>query len=128
MKITIALVTMAALSVCGAAMQAESKTPSASASHPDSGSLVKDLRVEVALFGSGTHLADVTDRVVELLRSKPEGFTAKAEWLRVDPAPGKNKSLMIRYRYHDQERVFLITGGNLASYVSMVDGEEEVRL
>ena len=28
---------------------------------------VRDVRIELALFGSGTHLADVTDRVAELL-------------------------------------------------------------
>ena len=81
---------------------------------------VKDIRVELALFGSGTHLADVTDRVAQLLRDEPDGFTARADWLHIDPAPGKNKSLLIRYRYQDQERFFLITGGNRASYAALV--------
>lgn len=80
---------------------------------------VKDIRVELALFGSGTQLADVTDRVAQLLRDAPDGFTARADWLHIDPVPGKNKSLMIRYRCRDQERFFLITGGNRASYAAL---------
>ena len=84
---------------------------------------VKDIRVELALFGSGTQLADVTDRVAQLLHDEPDGFTARADWLHIDPAPGKNKSLLIRYRYHDQERFFLITGGNRASYGALVSDD-----
>lgn len=84
--------------------------------HPQT---VQDIRVELALFGSGTHLVDVTDRVAELLRDKPEGFTARAEWFHIDPAPGKNKSLLIRYRWRNQERYFLVTGGNRASYAAL---------
>ncbi|HEX5228242.1 MAG TPA: hypothetical protein VFW44_11055 [Bryobacteraceae bacterium] len=90
--------------------------------HPET---VQDIRVELALFGSGTHLADVTDRVAELLRDKPEGFTARAEWFHIDPAPGKNKSLLIRYRCRNQERFFLVTGGNRASYAALA-AEEDV--
>lgn len=84
--------------------------------HPQT---VQDIRVELALFGSGTHLVDVTDRVAELLRDKPDGFTARAEWFHIDPAPGKNKSLLIRYRCRNQERYFLVTGGNRASYAAL---------
>ncbi|HXE51940.1 MAG TPA: hypothetical protein VN541_02950 [Tepidisphaeraceae bacterium] len=86
---------------------------------------VRDIRVELALFGSGTHLADVTDRVAQLLRDEPAGFTARADWLHTDPAPGKNKSLLIRYRYHNQERLFLITGGNRASYEALIRDDNE---
>jgi len=89
----------------------------------DAGSIVNDVRIELALFGSGARLADVTDRVVQLLRSEPNGFTARADWLHIDPVPGKNKSLMIRYRYHDQERLFLITGGNRVNYSALVEGD-----
>jgi hypothetical protein len=81
--------------------------------------MVRQIRIELALFGSGKRLADVTDRVAQLLREEPEGFTARADWLRIDPASGKNKSLMIRYRYGDQERYFVITGGNRASYADL---------
>jgi hypothetical protein len=91
----------------------------------DAGAMVNDVRIELALFGSGTHLADVTDRVVQLLRTEPQGFLARSDSLHIDPVPGKNKSLLIRYRYQDQERLFLITGGNRASYAALVEGDED---
>jgi hypothetical protein len=89
------------------------------ATSPASARAVKGVIVEQALFGSGTSLADVTDRVVQLLLSEPQGFTAQSDWLRVDPAPGKNKSLVIRYVYHDAVRMFVVTGYNRASYAAM---------
>lgn len=101
------------------APQPPTTRPAAVVPTPDAA--MKDVRIELALFGSGTHLADVTDRVVELLRTQPQGFTARADWLKVDPAPGKNKSLLIRYRYHDQERTFMITGGNRAALAELVE-------
>ena len=90
-----------------------------------SGTTVKDVRIELALFGSGTHLVDVTDRAVELLRTQPQGFEARADWLKIDPMPGKNKSLLIRYRYHNQERYFMVTGGNRASYSALVEEQTD---
>lgn len=81
-----------------------------------------DVIVEQALFGSGTKLVDVTDRVVELLRSEPQGFKAEADWLRVDPVPGKTKSLWIRYVYRDTPRMFMVSLNNRASYQAMIAG------
>lgn len=119
------------VSVSGAAPSSSAKTvatPEAAKppviAHP---ATVKDIRVELALFGSGTQLADVTDRVAQLLRDEPDGFTARADWLHIDPTPGKNKSLLIRYRYRDQERFFMITGGNRASYTALVAEEESAK-
>lgn len=85
---------------------------------------IKDLLLEQALFGSGSRLADVTDRVALLLLSEPQGFTAQADWLRTDPVPGKNKSLLIRYRYRDQEHLFMVTGNNRASYAALLEGPD----
>jgi hypothetical protein len=75
--------------------------------------------------GGGTvgMLADVTDRVVQLLRSEPNGFTATADWLRIDPTPGKNKSLLIRYRLRQKEKFFMVTGGNRASFAALIAGD-----
>jgi hypothetical protein len=87
---------------------------------PDAVNSVKDVVVEQALFGSGTRLVDVTARVVQLLRSEPAGFAPTADWLHADPTPGKNKSLLIRYRFRGRERLFLVTGGNRASYAALV--------
>ncbi|HEY7115446.1 MAG TPA: hypothetical protein VH475_02605 [Tepidisphaeraceae bacterium] len=86
---------------------------------------VNDVVVEQALFGSGTRLVDVTARVVQLLRSEPAGFAPAADWLHADPAPGKNKSLLIRYRFRGKERLFIVTGGNRASYAALVAVADE---
>jgi hypothetical protein len=142
MKASIVLIVAAALVVARAEAQTDSSScapPTAkNVSHADgrhenpatrpasdAGNMVNDVRIELALFGSGTHLADVTDRVVQLLRTQPQGFTARSDSLHIDPLPGKNKSLLIRYRYQDQERLFLITGGNRASYALLVEGDED---
>ena len=141
MKTAIMFIASAMLLVVGAGAQtadytASAKTPTIPTTRPASASsgMVYDVRIELALFGSGTHLADVTDRVIELLRSEPQaisantaitpnmvmGFTATAANLHIDPTPGKNKSLLIRYRWHDHERLFMVTGGQRASYAAMV--------
>lgn len=91
----------------------------------DSGSMVNDVRIELALFGSGTRLSDVTDQVVQLLRSQPQGFTAHVNSLHADPTPGKNKSLLIRYRYRGQERLCMVTGQNRVSYAALVADDED---
>lgn len=108
----------AQLSCAPTAVSAKTGSPPAAI---QSSSVVKDVRIELALFGSGTNLVDVTDRATELLRTQPQGFEARADWLKIDPTPGKNKSLLIRYRYHDQERFFMVTGGNRASYAALVE-------
>ena len=142
MKTAILLITSAALFTFGAGVQearidakhstprvegpnADAIIPTTTRPASDVGSMVNDVRVELALFGSGSHLADVTDRVVQLLRSEPNGFLARADFLHNYPAPGKNKLLLIRYPYHDQERLFLITGGNRASYTALVGGDDD---
>jgi hypothetical protein len=86
--------------------------------------IVNDVIIEQAFFGSGTHLADVTDRVVQLLRAEPLGFAAQGDWLHADPAPGKNKSLLIKYVYRDKARLFMVTGANRASYSALIAVEE----
>jgi hypothetical protein len=98
---------------------APSNSQSADRFEPESPARVKDIEIEQALFGSGTHLADVTGRVVELLRTEPKGFTAREDWLHIDPAPRKNKSLLIWYRYKGKERMYVITGGVRASYADL---------
>ncbi len=60
-----------------------------------------------ALFGSGLNTVDVTKRVKELLESEPEGFSARADWLRNDPAPAKPKALAIIYDYRGKHCLFV---------------------
>jgi len=118
MKTVTALLMLALLSTSLAPAQqnAPATRPAADAiGDPD------EIQIEMALFGSGTHLADVTDRVVQLLHSEPQGFEARADWLRIDPAPGQSKSLLIRYRYPGKQRYYMISGGVRASFVAMRD-------
>lgn len=60
-----------------------------------------------ALFGSGLNTVDVTKRVAELLDSEPDGFAARADWLRSDPAPAKAKALAITYDYKGRHYLFV---------------------
>lgn len=82
-----------------------------------SGRTVRDVVILSAVFGTGSTFVDVADRVAELLRTEPQGFTARSDWLRVDdPVPYKNKALVITYRHRGQERTFLATGDQRVSY------------
>ena len=89
-------------------------------SSPQPANAVNDVLIEQALFGSGTRLVDVTPRVVQLLRAEPAGFAPTADWLHADPVPGRNKSLLIRYRFRNKDRLFLVTGQNRASYAALI--------
>jgi hypothetical protein len=82
---------------------------------------VRDVYVRSAQFGSGTHIADVTDRVAELLKREPGGFWARADWLRVDPLPGKAKSLLIDYDYKGKPFRISIVSPNKISYDLLVE-------
>ncbi len=89
----------------------------AAAPNPTKGSkIVRDIEVQSAVFGSGANVADVTDRVVELLRSEPKGFTPRADWLRVDPLPYKRKSLAISYKYRGEPHLLVTSNQEKVSY------------
>jgi hypothetical protein len=59
-----------------------------------------------ATYGSGTHFADVTERVDELLHQPDVEFFARPEWLQADPTPGWNKALTIVYEFKGRRHVF----------------------
>jgi hypothetical protein len=82
---------------------------------------VRDIYVRSAEFGSGIHIADVTDRVSELLRIEPGGFWARADWLRVDPIPYKAKSLVIDYDYKGHPCRIFINSPNKVTYDLLVE-------
>ena len=65
--------------------------------------------VTKALFGSGLNVVDVTKRVAELLHSEPDGFSARADWLKSDPLPYKTKALVIAYDYKGRHYLFVTT-------------------
>jgi hypothetical protein len=117
LALTVAL--LAAMTGCATQPSTSPSTPTTRPT-PDAASAVNDIVIEQALFGSGTRLVDVTPRVIQLLRSEPAGFSPAADWLHADPTPGKNKSLLIRYRFRAKERLFLVTGNNRASYAALI--------
>jgi hypothetical protein len=117
--LALAAALLAAATGCATRPANAPRAPTARVSS-DSANTVNDVVIEQALFGSGTRLVDVTPRVLQLLRSEPAGFTPAADWLHADPVPGKNKSLLIRYRLRGKERLFIVTGGNRASYAALV--------
>lgn len=81
---------------------------------------VGDLEVVSARFAAGTNAADVTARVIELLHRESGGFAARADWLKVDPAPYKSKTLVIIYNYGGRQNLFSVAGGEKVSYDLLV--------
>jgi hypothetical protein len=65
-----------------------------------------NLLVISAVYGSGTHFADVTYRVDDLLHQPFVEFFARPEWLQADPTPGWNKALVIVYEFKGHRHVF----------------------
>ena len=101
-------------------------TPTASAaiSSGSPSTATGEILVATALFGSGTKVANVTKRVVELLHSDPDGFSARADWLRADPIPYKSKALVIAYDYKGKHRLFVTPAGERVSYKLLVANAE----
>ena len=68
-----------------------------------------------ATYGSGTHFADVTERVDELIHQPDVEFFARPEWLHADPTPGWNKALTIVYEFKGHRHVFTAGEGGKVS-------------
>jgi hypothetical protein len=75
------------------------------------GHQVIKIDIERATFGTGLSNTDVTAKVTNLLKSPSQSFVVNADTLGGDPAPYKNKSLIIdylvdgeRYRYSATSR------------------------
>ena len=60
--------------------------------------------------------SDVTPRVIELLHREARGFAARVDWLGIDPAPYKNKTLVIVYYRAGKQNTFKASGGRKVSY------------
>jgi len=71
--------------------------------------VIREVTVRSAIFGTGVEVADVTPRVIHLLRNEPEGFFARRDWLHVDPAPYKRKVLTITYEYQGKPHTLSVT-------------------
>jgi hypothetical protein len=75
-----------------------------------------DITIQSATFGREGNLADVTEKVIDLLRAAPEGFLVNANTLEIDPEPGKKKQLKILYEYKGAKCELTIpTGTRLTS-------------
>jgi hypothetical protein len=77
-----------------------------------------------AVYGSGAHFADVTDRVNALLAEPGIEFFARPEWLRADPTPGWNKALVITFEYKGRRRIFTTGEGGTVSFAKMLKQPE----
>ena len=84
---------------------------SQTSSPPKTSAENSDITILAAWFGAGKKAADVTARVTELLRTRPDGFVVNARTLDRDPAPRKRKRLVIRYDYKGQNCVLTIQAG-----------------
>ena len=80
-----------------------------------------DLLVIAATYGSGTHYADVTYRVNDLLRQPGAEFFARPEWLSADPTPGWNKALVIVYEAKGHRHTFTAGEGGRVSAALLLD-------
>jgi hypothetical protein len=86
-----------------------------------SGDSASDLIIRSVEFGLGTHVADVTERVKELLSRQPEGFIINAQSLGTDPKPGRGKVLTIDFDYQGQAHALVIPAGENLSYQTLVE-------
>lgn len=88
-------------------------------------SLSADLLVISAVYGSGTHYADVTYRVNDLVHQLSVEFFARPEWLQADPTPGWNKTLVIVYEFKGQRRTFTAgEGGRVSAEVLLEEAKK----
>ncbi|MEI6074444.1 MAG: hypothetical protein WCS94_02645 [Verrucomicrobiota bacterium] len=83
------------------------------------------LLIQNAEFGTGGNMADVTDQVSELLRTKAAGFTINSETLGVDPKPGKKKHLTVRYSYKDVSSQMTVAAGKRMSSNTLIQHIEK---
>jgi hypothetical protein len=84
-------------------------TGCASAPPPDlsgAGPKVGELIIISAVYGSGSHFTDVTERVQKRLHTNDSEFYVNPEWLKADPIPGWNKELIITYKYASQRETY----------------------
>ena len=95
-----------------------------SKSGPSSKPAAGDVAIESAIFNTGSRSDNVTGRVVNLLDENSDGFYPKNEWLDVDSAPYRNKSLAIRYWYHGKQYMFVATGNQRVSYKLLQENAE----
>lgn len=96
----------------------------ASTPSPDlsgSGPQVGELTIVSATYGSGDHVADVTDRVEKRLHTDIGEFYVSPQWLKADPIPGWNKELIINYEYAGKRIMFHGGENSRVTYKMLLD-------
>jgi ribosomal protein S27E len=73
-----------------------------------------NVRIVSAVYGSGSNFEDVSYRVSNLVHQRSE-FNAQPAWLKADPTPGWNKTLVIVYKVKGQRHVFTTGEGGKVS-------------
>ena len=82
---------------------------------------ISSITVQSAEFGRQQKIADVTARVVELLHTNINGFTVNAETLGCDPFPGRNKHLVIKYKFKDLNFTSTNSSRENVSYKTLIN-------
>jgi endogenous inhibitor of DNA gyrase (YacG/DUF329 family) len=73
-----------------------------------------NIQIISAVYGSGANFADVSHQVGNLVHQKSE-FNAQPDWLKADPSPGWNKTLVIVYEVRGQRHIFTTGEGGKVS-------------
>jgi hypothetical protein len=87
--------------------------------------MVGDIDIRSAIFGTGTKVSDVTDRVISLLREDPAGFSARGDVLGADPLPYSNKCLVIDYYYAGKPYRFFVANQQYVSSALLVKNAKQ---
>lgn len=104
---------------------ASAAAPAATAINDAGGEACSDVVVHSAAFGRGTHVVDVTARVIELLRTEPKGFSARNDWLHADPLPYNKKTLVINYDYQGKPYTLMVHGGSKVSCDLLIENAQK---
>jgi hypothetical protein len=81
---------------------------------------ISDVTVVSATFGRGQIVVDVTARVIELLRTQPDGFFPNNKTLEANPATRRKKQLTIQYRYQGANYTFVCGVGQSVNHQTLV--------
>jgi hypothetical protein len=82
---------------------------------------ISDVTVVSATYGAGEHFVDVTARVIELLRTQPDGLVVESKTLEANPPTRLKKHLTIHYRFHGADYTFVCGVGQPVSHQTFVD-------
>jgi len=85
---------------------------------------ITGLIIFAATYGSGTHFADVTSRVKDLLNEPGLDIYATPQMLWADPSPGWNKALVIIYEFKSKRHVFTTGEGGRVNLAMLLGSDK----